>query len=134
MQLKNVIQSITKRLEPKNSISAAALTVFGPVLATVTAIAVSKINAHEASTLWKFLLLSFDIAYLILLLIFIIHHIQDLVLHNKNNMAGSRLNTRLITAFDSVACGPVIVLAIFSTFILNFLMVAWFSEKINLIL
>jgi two-component system nitrogen regulation sensor histidine kinase NtrY len=134
VQLKNVIQSITKRLEPKNSISAAALTVFGPVLATVTAIAVSKINAHEASTLWKFLLLSFDIAYLILLLIFIIHHIQDLVLHKKNNMAGSRLNTRLITAFVSVACGPVIVLAIFSTFILNFGMEAWFSEKINLIL
>jgi two-component system nitrogen regulation sensor histidine kinase NtrY len=77
------------------------------------------------------LLLTLDLALLLLLGAVIARRIVALWAERRRGLAGSRLHVRLVALFSLVAVAPTILVAVFSSVFLYAGMQAWFSERVR---
>lgn len=77
------------------------------------------------------LLLTLDLALLLLLGAVIARRIVALWAERRRGLAGSRLHVRLVALFSLVAVAPTVLVAAFSSVFLYAGMQAWFSERVR---
>jgi two-component system nitrogen regulation sensor histidine kinase NtrY len=76
-------------------------------------------------------LLYLDVALLLLLGGLVARRMFHVWLERRRGSAGSRLHIRLVGLFSLVAVTPAIIVAVFSTVVLNFGLQNWFSERVR---
>ncbi len=76
-------------------------------------------------------LLYIDLALLLLLGLLVVRRMVQVWFERRRGSAGSRLHIRLVGLFSLVAVAPAIIVAVFSTVVLNFGLQNWFSERVR---
>jgi two-component system nitrogen regulation sensor histidine kinase NtrY len=76
-------------------------------------------------------LLYLDVALLLLLGGLVARRLVQVWIERRRGSAGSRLHIRLVGLFSLVAVTPAIIVAVFSTVVLNFGLQNWFSERVR---
>lgn len=76
-------------------------------------------------------LIYLDLAILLILGVLVVRRMVQLWVMRRRGSAGSRLHIRLVVLFSLVAVTPAIIVAVFSTVVLNFGLQNWFSERVR---
>ncbi|KAA0683965.1 PAS domain-containing sensor histidine kinase [Roseomonas genomospecies 6] len=77
------------------------------------------------------LLLTLDLALLLLLGVLIARRIVYLWIGRRRGLAGSQMHVRLVAVFSLLAIAPAIIMAIFSTVFFYVGVQSWFSERVR---
>lgn len=77
------------------------------------------------------LLLTLDLALLLLLGVLIARRIVTIWIGRRRGLAGSRLHVRLVLVFSLLAVAPAIIMALFSTLFFYVGVQSWFSERVR---
>ena len=77
------------------------------------------------------LLLTLDLALLLLLGVLIARRIVYLWIGRRRGLAGSQMHVRLVAVFSLLAIAPAIIMAIFSTIFFYVGVQSWFSERVR---
>ncbi len=108
-----------------------ALVATGPVMAAVTALALSLAETGRVGPELVRAVLLADLVYILLLAALIIWTIAQMISARRARSAGARLHLRLSGLFTVVALAPTILVAVFATLTVNFGMEAWFSSQVR---
>ena len=76
-------------------------------------------------------LLNLDLVIMIGLVTLIARRFAKLLSSRRKNLAGSKLQMRLVVIFSVMAAAPAVIMAIFSTFFFHFGVQAWFSDQVR---
>jgi two-component system nitrogen regulation sensor histidine kinase NtrY len=76
-------------------------------------------------------LIYLDLVLLLILGVLVVRRMVQLWVMRRRGFAGSRLHIRLVVLFSLVAVTPAIIVAVFSTVVLNFGLQNWFSERVR---
>ncbi|SNR45379.1 PAS/PAC sensor signal transduction histidine kinase [Paracoccus sediminis] len=99
-------------------LAGATLTVLGPF-------------AQGAESRMLRLILLLDLAYLIVLIGFIVLRMARLITSRRRTAAGSRLHARLVLIFAGLALVPTVLVALFAGFLVNIGLEGWFSGRVQ---
>lgn len=97
-------------------------------------------NAFRRATFYAadnkqiFILLAIDIFFLLTFAVVIAKSMGRLWVERKQNLAGSKLHTRLSLIFAFLAVTPTVVVAIFSMLFFNFGVQTWFDNRVKVAL
>ncbi|MDR3439460.1 PAS domain-containing sensor histidine kinase [Telmatospirillum sp.] len=78
-----------------------------------------------------FSMLSLDLVFMLLLAALIGHRLLRVWAERRAGAAGSRLHVRLALMFSVVAITPAILVAVFSTLVINFGVEQWFNKRVS---
>src|SRR5690625_1069482 len=103
----------------------------GPILAILTAWALSDgARVTQSQGLLRFILL-IDLAYVLALCALIARRVAALVAARRRSPVGTRLHLRLAAVFASVALVPTVIVATFATLTLGFGLESLFTDRIG---
>ena len=108
-----------------------ALVAAGPVMAGLTALALSQAETGRAGPDLVRAVLLADLVYILIIAALIILTIARMISARRARSAGARLHLRLSGLFTVVALAPTILVAVFATLTVNFGMEAWFSGQVR---
>ena len=105
---------------------AAGVLVIGMMLAGATMTVLGPLAQGAESRMLRLILL-LDLAYLIVLIGFIVLRMARLITARRKTAAGSRLHARLVLVFAGLALIPTVLVALFAGFLVNIGLEGWFS-------
>lgn len=114
-------------------LAGALMVAMGPILAIATTVIVVEANRGHLNQFWMRAAVLACIIYLIAVCSFFVWHVAARYLGRHPVAAGSRLHRRMITAFALVASLPAIIIAIFTTFVINVGLEGWFSQQVGFV-
>jgi len=76
-------------------------------------------------------LLVLDMVLLLLVLVLVVRHVARIWAERRSGVAGSKLHVRLTLMFSVVAVTPAILVAVFSTLLINFGVEQWFNTRVS---
>ena len=106
------------------------LVLTAPVLAVATAAVLGLATTTRANQLLSIVGL-LDIIYILLLMAIVARRLARTIAARRSRSAGSRLHFRLTRVFTLMALAPTVLVAIFSTLIVNFGVEGWFSNRVR---
>ncbi|WP_234855389.1 sensor histidine kinase NtrY-like [Paracoccus everestensis] len=109
---------------------AAGVLVIGMMLAGATMTVLGPLAQGAESRMLRLILL-LDLAYLIVLIGFIVLRMARLITARRNTAAGSRLHARLVLVFAGLALIPTVLVALFAGFLVNIGLEGWFSGRVQ---
>ncbi len=110
-----------------------ALVLMGPVLVTLTLLALGPLDQLFASRGLLLILLA-DLVYLLIVAALVAVRIARLFAARASDTAGARLHLRLSTLFATIALVPTVTVAVFATVTLNVGLEGWFSDRVQRVL
>ncbi|MFD1482963.1 sensor histidine kinase NtrY-like [Paracoccus nototheniae] len=72
-----------------------------------------------------------DLAYLVVLIGFIVARMARLIADRRNTAPASRLHARLVAIFGGLALVPTVLVALFAGFLVNIGLEGWFSDRVQ---
>ncbi|MBM2576504.1 PAS domain-containing sensor histidine kinase [Jannaschia sp. Os4] len=109
---------------------AIALIVTAPVLVVTTFVVLGLRGAGGSADALRAVLL-LDLIYILIVASMVLSRLVRMVLARRAESAGSRLHLRLTGVFAGIALLPTILVAVFSTVVINFGLEGWFSERVR---
>ncbi len=123
-----VIWSIRERLRDKMVIALIMASVMSG-LATYAAMTRSPFFGNDPTTIMILSLL--DLFFLVLLGTVVTHRLYSILRRKRNNLAGSKLQVRMISVFTLLAVAPAMLVAMFAAAFFYFGVEAWFSNHVR---
>lgn len=106
------------------------LFLLGPVLAVATLMVMGPLGDRLAGRGLRLVLL-LDFAYLLVLIGLVLGRLARMVARRRSNQAGSRLHSRLVTVFGTIALVPTVLVALFAGLVVNIGLEGWFSDRVR---
>ncbi len=123
------MNSLRKRRRYQNAITL-SLFLLGPILATITFLALGGVELAPISDTLRFIILA-DLIYVLIVAALVLQRVAKMIAARRAKSAGSRLHLRLVGVFALVALFPTVLVAIFATITLNFGLEGWFSDRVR---
>ncbi|RJK96602.1 PAS domain-containing sensor histidine kinase [Paracoccus aestuarii] len=102
----------------------------GLVLAVATLAVMGPFGRGMQSQALRVVLLA-DLAYLIVLIGFILARMARLISARRSTSPASRLHARLVAVFGGLALVPTVLVALFAGFLVNIGLEGWFSDRVQ---
>ncbi|MDQ7775502.1 sensor histidine kinase NtrY-like [Paracoccus aminovorans] len=107
------------------------LALLGPVLAALTFAVMGPFSTAEPGGSALRLVLLADLLYLIVLTGLVVARMARIFAARRKSAAGSRLHTRLVGVFATIALVPTVLVALFAGLTLNIGLEGWFSGQVQ---
>ena len=118
-----------KRIDLERRLAMVLVAVAIP-LAIITFFMIQRAVSAEVSSSTILWLLTADLGVLLLLMVIIAKQVISLWVQRKKGLAGAKLHTRLVFWFSALAIIPSIIVTIFTTLFLNFVLRQAQDDKI----
>ncbi|WP_026155331.1 PAS domain-containing sensor histidine kinase [Paracoccus sp. N5] len=120
-----------RRLRLYRNAATLGLALLGPVLAALTFAVMGPFSTAEPGGSALRLVLLADLLYLIVLTGLVVARMARIFAARRKSAAGSRLHTRLVGVFATIALVPTVLVALFAGLTLNIGLEGWFSGQVQ---
>lgn len=121
---------IRRRLFSENRLAYMSI-LFTVCMGAATAFTLSRVDyLSEGPRALKWLL-AIDAVALVVLSFFVVRHIMQLWADRRQRVAGHQLHWRLAVLFGGITTLPVLIIALFSLFVVDYSLRGWFADRIS---
>ena len=120
-----------RRLRLYRNAATLGLALLGPALAALTFAVMGPFSTAQPGGPALRLVLLADLLYLIVLTGLVVTRMARIFAARRNSAAGSRLHTRLVGVFATIALVPTVLVALFAGLTLNIGLEGWFSGQVQ---
>ena len=121
---------IRRRLFSENRLAYMSI-LFTVCMGAATAFTLSRVDYLSEGPRALKLLLAIDVVALVVLSFFVVRHIMQLWADRRQQVAGHQLHWRLAVLFGGITTLPVLIIALFSLFVVDYSLRGWFADRIS---
>ena len=104
---------------------------FTVCMGAATAFTLSRVDYLSEGPRALKLLLAIDVVALLVLGYFVVRHVMHLWAERRRQVAGHQLHWRLAVLFGGITTLPVLIIALFSLFVVDYSLRGWFADRIS---
>ncbi|MDB2390102.1 PAS domain-containing sensor histidine kinase [Alphaproteobacteria bacterium] len=123
-------QSQTRRFFSEDRLAYISI-LFTVCMGAATAFTLSRVDYLSEGPRALKLLLAIDVVALLVLGYFVVRHVMQLWADRRRQVAGHQLHWRLAVLFGGITTLPVLIIALFSLFVVDYSLRGWFADRIS---
>ncbi|WP_348720906.1 PAS domain-containing sensor histidine kinase [uncultured Candidatus Puniceispirillum sp.] len=121
---------ISRRLFSEDRLAYISI-LFTVCMGAATAFTLSRVDYLSEGPRALKLLLAIDVVALLVLGYFVVRHVMQLWAERRQQVAGHQLHWRLAVLFGGITTLPVLIIALFSLFVVDYSLRGWFADRIS---